>query len=568
MKNAGLRHSRIGVYLAIFVVMLFITACSWRDSGSSGGNVQPESETANLSNLILSSGVLNPGFDMDTADYTVSIPSSVEGISFTPYAAEPSSVITVKGRDVASGIATELIHMDYGLNTVPVVVNAEDGSAKTYNVVVTRFTPGLWTWVAGDTSPDQAGVYGTMGETSTANKPGGRRLSLSWTDGNGAFWLFGGLGIDREGGSGDLSDLWKFDGAAWTWMSGDSLADQPVVYGARGVTSPVIKPGAREGVVGWTGGEGSLWLYGGWGLDAAGTKGPLGDLWKFDGENWTWMSGETLVGRNAVYGGKGIAADSNTPGNRAYGISWKDKEGNFWLFGGLTVNGGLLNDLWKFDGSRWTWVSGDSSTNQKGVYGAMGIAADANKPGARYSGVSWIDRNGALWLFGGWGYDGAGTRSHLDDLWKFDGTRWTWVSGDTTANHCGVYGIKGTPAPGNKPGSRRYSVSWTDRAGNLWLFGGWGMDGNTYLEYIRDFSGGQLNDLWRFDGTNWTWISGSDTMNSSGAYGVMGDPSLFYTPGARYGSTGWVDRSGFLWLFGGLVYDRAGDYNDLWKVTP
>jgi hypothetical protein len=31
----------------------------------------------------------------------------------------------------------------------------------------------------------------------------------------------------------------------------------------------------------------------------------------------------------------------------------------------------------------------------------------------------WIDRHGDLWIYGGWGYDGAGTLGDLGDLWVF-----------------------------------------------------------------------------------------------------------------------------------------------------
>ena len=63
-----------------------------------------------------------------------------------------------------------------------------------------------------------------------------------------------------------------------------------------------------------------------------------------------------------------------------------------------------------------------------------------------------------------------------------------WVSGSNIVNQAGVYGEKEIVSPENMPGSRRESMSWTDAAGNFWLFGGW------------SFDGGYLNDLWRFDG--------------------------------------------------------------------
>lgn len=135
----------------------------------------------------------------------------------------------------------------------------------------------------------------------------------------------------------------------------------------------------------------------------------------------------------------------------------------------------------------WTWVSGDNTVNQTGVYGTKGVAADANKPGARNNSVSWIDSKGNFWLFGGLGWDAASS-GRLNDLWKFDGSRWTWVSGDSSGDQPGVYGTKGSAANANKAGARWGSVSWIDSDGNLWLFGG-----------EPDVSGASfLNDLWRY----------------------------------------------------------------------
>jgi hypothetical protein len=124
----------------------------------------------------------------------------------------------------------------------------------------------------------------------------------------------------------------------------------------------------------------------------------------------------------------------------------------------------------------WIWVSGANIVNQVGVYGTKGTAAASNVPGARNFSTSWIDMSGNLWLFGGSGYDSAGTAGRLNDLWKFDGTNWTWMSGANVVNQSGVYGTKGTAAASNVPGARDSSVSWLDSSGNLWLFGGLGYD--------------------------------------------------------------------------------------------
>jgi hypothetical protein len=46
------------------------------------------------------------------------------------------------------------------------------------------------------------------------------------------------------------------------------------------------------------------------------------------------------------------------------------------------------------------------------------------------------------------------------------------------------------PSVNNIPGSRQTAQTWTDKSGDLWLFGGYGDD--------RLGQVGQLNDLWRF----------------------------------------------------------------------
>jgi hypothetical protein len=46
-------------------------------------------------------------------------------------------------------------------------------------------------------------------------------------------------------------------------------------------------------------------------------------------------------------------------------------------------------------------VSGSNELNQNGVYGEMGQSHPDNIPGARFGAVSWMDKSGNMWLFGG-----------------------------------------------------------------------------------------------------------------------------------------------------------------------
>jgi hypothetical protein len=65
-----------------------------------------------------------------------------------------------------------------------------------------------------------------------------------------------------------------------------------------------------------------------------------------------------------------------------------------------------MNDLWKFDGLYWTWMSGSNQGNQRGTYGNMGEPSPSNVPGARTKLLSWVDNEGSFWIFGGYGYAG------------------------------------------------------------------------------------------------------------------------------------------------------------------
>ncbi|MBI3856936.1 MAG: galactose oxidase, partial [Planctomycetes bacterium] len=75
--------------------------------------------------------------------------------------------------------------------------------------------------------------------------------------------------------------------------------------------------------------------------------------WKFDGSNWTWMSGSTVGAQTGVYGTLGIPSASNQPGSRGHAACWFDPLGHLWVFGGQGLDSVgaslvMLNDLWRY----------------------------------------------------------------------------------------------------------------------------------------------------------------------------------------------------------------------------
>jgi N-acetylneuraminic acid mutarotase len=352
--------------------------------------------------------------------------------------------------------------------------------------------------MGGSDTTDQPGTYGVQGVADPGNAPGARYAAVSWRDLSGNLWLFGGTGYDSAGKVGVLNDLWKYSGGQWTWIGGSNVINQPGKYGTLGTAASGNFPGARTNAVGLTDASGNFWLFGGSGCDSTqDCGGALNDLWEYSGGQWTWLSGTNVSypAQPGVYGTEGTAAPGNHPGARYSASGWMGASGDLWIFGGAGYNTyyanlAELNDLWKYSGGQWTWVSGYANLiDQLGTYGTQGTPAPGNVPGSRDSGMSWTDAAGNLWFFGGEGF-GLSGGGYFNDLWKFSGGEWTWVGGSGVGSQWGTYGTLGTPAAANIPGGRMNAATWADAHGNLWLFGGYGVDSQGGLGY--------LNDLWEY----------------------------------------------------------------------
>ncbi len=98
-----------------------------------------QSSDGTLSNLVLSSGTLQPAFSASNTGYIDIVDNSVSSITVTPTAHNANATITVNGVAVASGAASGSIALAIGSNTINTIVTSQDGTnIITYSVIVTR----------------------------------------------------------------------------------------------------------------------------------------------------------------------------------------------------------------------------------------------------------------------------------------------------------------------------------------------------------------------------------------------------------------------------------------------
>lgn len=160
----------------------------------------------------------------------------------------------------------------------------------------------------------------------------------------------------------------------WVWVKGNP--------GTWTYLSPTNYPNARA-YAPMASSATSAVLFGGKNFD-----GPLYDTWKWNGTNWTQVTGFTpgTTCPSARYGAM-MAYDAN--------------HSKWVLFGGVTANG-YSNETWTFNGTTWTNVTPTTSPASR----ALGVMA-------------YHTASTSVVLFGGLGAD-----RDYGDTWVWNGTTW------------------------------------------------------------------------------------------------------------------------------------------------
>src|SRR5690242_3402087 len=76
---------------------------------------------------------------------------------------------------------------------------------------------------------------------------------------------------------------------------------------------------------------------------------------------WTWVKGDSTNYAGGNFGTQGIPSPNNNPPGFYEPSEWKDKQGNFWFYGGY--HGGVNNDVWRYNvqTNEWTWMNGNGN---------------------------------------------------------------------------------------------------------------------------------------------------------------------------------------------------------------
>ena len=434
---------------------------------------------------------------------------------------------------------------------------------------------GVWTWMGGNKTTNNSGRYGSKGIPSVNNLPGARQNAVAWTDSQGNFWLFSGLGMvakqdkkddekpggddDKNNNGGNKDDDNEDDDDE---KNDDKNKDDKDNNGRGNKDDDKDNEGKKDDKDdkdnngrGNKGDDSEL---------ESSSEGLLNDLWMYSpaSREWTWVGGSDKANHKGEYGIRTEASASNIPGSRTMATGWKDSNGNFWLFGGRGYSSGSaisdLNDVWLFTPSskKWTWMKGSKTHNADAHYGEKGVLNDGNTPSGRCGSASWMDKSGNLWLYGG------GTRSEFySDLWKYNpqANQWVWVSGSKTPDHAPVFKSKGIADRDGSPGARMMTSGWADAAGNFWLFGGNGYGKHTGTSHI--------NNVWKYDVSRneWTFVTGEIAVGADAVYGNKGELGNANTPAGVSNYARWKDNQGNFWIFGGQ--SPAGFSNQTWKFA-
>lgn len=323
-------------------------------------------------------------------------------------------------------------------------------------------------------------------------------------------------------GAGD-AQVWEYDGSSWTRIAGQGLNNGWAFNSIEEVRSLAGYKGALYAGTGTTAGD--------------------GDVWKWNGTSWSQVGGDGTgwgAGYEIVYT---LAVTS-------------DK-----LYAGLGSTAGEA-EVWEYNGSTWVKVGGDGANSSwpsggnfeivrslaasgSTLYAGLGTTAGDAEVWA-YSGGSWAQIGGdginsswaiatyevvdSLAAYDGYLYAGLGLSGGDAEVWRFNGTSWSQVGGDSI------------------------NSSWDVSFEIVYAMAVYNGDLYASLGNSADDA-----EVWRFNGTSWTKVGG-DGINGSWLANTPPRESAYAViayAGKLYVGTGDGGSEASVWSYGNNAVLRS-----------
>lgn len=439
--------------------------------------------------------------------------------------------------------------------------------------------------LASDGTNVYAGLSSTAGDAevwrwngSTWTKIGGDALNSSWADATFEYVLsmtyFGGNLYAGLGNSADDAEVWSFNGTAWTKIGGDSLNS--------GWTT------TYEGVYGLVNDGTNLYA-------SLGASAGDNEVWRWNGSAWTKIGGDAVNG-----------SFTNTH-TYIRGLAY----GNSTLYAGLTSTT-TSGEVWSFNGTTWTIMGGNYVNNSWGFYNLQSVESFANSGDKFYAGTGYTvagnalvwEYDGSTWrVIGGQGnngswarntyetvntliyykgnlYAGLGSTANDAEVWRWDGSSWTQIGGDSLnsgwgINYEGVYSLAvyndnlyaGLGASAQDAEIWRWNeTAWT-KVGGDGVASSWAAALNIEAVYSLTVYNGNLvaglgatagdSEVWSYNGTSWTKIGG-DALNTSWSVAFEVVESLTVFNGKLYAGLGNSADDAEVWEYNGAAWSQIG----------
>ncbi len=454
-------------------------------------------------------------------------------------------------------------------------------ASGTYERVQSITSDGTYLYAGLATTAGDAEVWRWNGTAWT--KIGGDAVNSSWADATYEYVysmtayggnLYAGLAIT----AGD-AEVWRWDGTTWTKIGGDAVNSSWADATYECVCS-LVNDGTN--------------LYAGLGSGSGD-----GEIYKWNGTTWTKIGGDNL---NSGFGGTAAGIYSmvyDTANSKLYAGVQSSYGAYAWEFNGTTwtlIGGASLNGSWShFTASNVMSMTSHNGKMYIGLGSGVGSAVVYEYDGTNYTAIggngtksSWAYGNDgtyetvqSLISYNGQLYAGLGTSAGDGEVWRYNGSTWSQVGGDSVnsswstsqyVNDMAVWNGK-LYATTYSGGSNGYvyefnGTSWTNRGG-----GTGNVNGITNGAYSGAFSlvpyndrlcmgfGQNTNmaDVWCWTGSgNWSQIGGDGVNSSWNSSAIIIQRLATYNGMLVAGTSDDTNRDPAVWVYNGTSWTKIG----------